>query len=62
VDASAQGSGLGRYLVRDAVLSPLAAADRIGVRALVVHALHAPAAAFYQKLGFTKSPTDALHL
>ena len=62
VDRKAQGSGLGRLLVRDAVLSTLAAADRIGVRLLVVHALHTEAAAFYSGLGFKPSPTDPLHL
>lgn len=62
IDANAHGSGLGRFLVRDAILSTLAAADRIGVRILLVHALHEQAARFYQKLGFRRSPTDPLHL
>lgn len=62
VDRKAQGTGLGRLLVRDAVLSTLAAADRIGVRVLLVHALHERAAAFYDRFGFRPSPTDPLHL
>ena len=62
IDATAQGTGLGRLLVRDAILSTLAAADRIGVRILLVHALHEQAATFYEKLGFKRSPTDPLHL
>jgi GNAT superfamily N-acetyltransferase len=62
IDTHAQGSGLGRFLVRDAILSTLAAADSIGVRILLVHALHEPAAPFYEKLGFKRSPTDPLHL
>lgn len=62
IDTAAQGSGLGRLLVRDAILSTLAAADRIGVRILLVHALHEQAAGFYDSLGFTRSPTDPLHL
>lgn len=62
VDRKAQGSGLGRSLVRDAILSTLAAADRIGVRLLLVHALHQQAANFYATLGFKPSPTDPLHL
>ncbi len=62
IDSTAQGSGLGRLLVRDAIMSTLAAADRIGVRIMLVHALHEPAATFYEKLGFTRSPTDSLHL
>lgn len=62
IDTQAQGSGLGRFLVRDAILSTLAAANRIGVRILLVHALHEQAATFYEKLGFKRSPTDQLHL
>lgn len=62
VDGTAQGTGLGTFLVRDAILSTLAAADRIGVRILLVHALHERAAGFYEKLGFRPSPTDPLHL
>lgn len=62
IDTKAQGSGLGRFLVRDAILSVLAAADRIGVRILLVHALHEQAAGFYDKVGFKRSPTDPLHL
>jgi GNAT superfamily N-acetyltransferase len=62
IDTTAQGAGLARFLVRDAILSTLAAADRIGVRILLVHALHEQAATFYEKLGFRRSPTDPLHL
>lgn len=62
IDTKAQGVGLGRFLVRDAILSTLAAADRIGVRILLVHALHEQAADFYETLGFKRSPTDPLHL
>ena len=62
VDRSAQGTGLGRQLVRDAILSTLAAADRVGVRLLLVHALHDRATRFYEGLGFKRSPTDPLHL
>lgn len=61
IDTSARGSGLGGFLVRDAILSTLAAADRIGVRVLLVHALHERAAGFYEKLGFRRSPSDPLH-
>lgn len=62
VDTRAQGLGLGRFLVRDAILCTLAAAERIGVRILLVHALHEQAATFYEQLGFNRSPTDPLHL
>lgn len=62
IDTKAQGQGLGRLLVRDAILSTLAAADRIGVRIMLVHALHEQAGSFYQSVGFKRSPTDPLHL
>jgi predicted N-acetyltransferase YhbS len=62
VHTSAQRAGLGRLLVRDAILSTLAAADRVGVRVLLVHALNARVASFYLALGFRPSPTDSLHL
>ncbi|MCL2781551.1 MAG: GNAT family N-acetyltransferase [Actinomycetia bacterium] len=61
VDRRAQGAGLGRLLTRDAILSTLAAADRIGVRLLLVHALHERAAGYYESIGFRRSPSDALH-
>lgn len=58
VDAKAQSSGLGRFLVRDAILSTLAAADRIGVRILLVQALHEHAAASYQEARLQTFPHD----
>ena len=62
VHRKAQGLGLGQFMLRDAILSTLAAANRIGVRILLVHALHERAARFYQGHGFRHSPTDPLHL
>lgn len=38
------------------------AADLIGVRAMLVHALHDEARAFYAYFEFEPSPTDPLHL
>ena len=37
-------------------------ADVIGVRAILVHALHDQARTFYTHFDFTPSPTDPLHL
>ena len=62
IDAKAQGSGLSRFLVRDAILSTLAAAERVGVRVLLVHALNEQAAAFHEGLGLSRSLTHPLHL
>ena len=55
VDAGHQGRGLGRGLLRDAVLRTAAAAEVAGVRALLVHALSGRAAAFYGRAGFRPS-------
>ena len=57
-----QGAGLGRGLLRDAIARSVQAADIVGVRALVVHALHDQARAFYVHFDFEPSPTDPLHL
>lgn len=62
VDRNVQGKGIGKFLVRDAILSTLRAADSIGIRILLVHAIHENAAEFYSGLGFQPSPTDPLHL
>lgn len=62
IDAKHQGQGLGAQLLRDAITRAAAAAEIIGVRALLVHALHEQARAFYAHLDFEPSPTDPLHL
>lgn len=60
VAVSHQGRGLGMDLLRDAVLRTLQVADIAGCRALLVHALHERAAAFYAAAGFQPSPIDPL--
>lgn len=62
VDAKEQGRGLGKHLLRDAISRSVAAADLIGVRAILVHALHDQAREFYLRHDFEPSPTDPLHL
>lgn len=62
VDRSVQGRGIGAFLLRDAMLRTAAAADALGIRALLVHAMHAEARAFYLRHGFEASPSDELHL
>jgi predicted N-acetyltransferase YhbS len=57
-----QGSGLGRALLRDAIARSVRAAEIVGVRVLLVHALHERARAFYLHFDFEPSPTDPLHL
>lgn len=62
VDRSLQGKGFGTALLRDALLKTVRAADTIGVRALLIHALDEDAAAFYEKFSFSRSPADSLVL
>jgi GNAT superfamily N-acetyltransferase len=62
VDRAYQGRGLGRALLQDAGRRVLAAADSIGIRGLLVHALDDSAKAFYERLGFDPSPLDPMTL
>ena len=59
IDVRFQNRGLGRALFRDAALRILAAAETIGIRGLLVHAISADAAAFYQALGLSPSPSNS---
>jgi GNAT superfamily N-acetyltransferase len=62
VDGRFQGKGIGKGLLRDALVRTVAAAEVVGVRAIVVHAKDEGAARFYSQFGFTRSPTDSFHL
>ena len=62
IDQSQQGRGMGRALVRDAGQRILHAADAIGIRGVIVHALSAEAKAFYERVGFEASPLDPMTL
>jgi GNAT superfamily N-acetyltransferase len=63
VDSSVQKSGLGRALVRDALIRVATAANEVGIRALLIHAKDESAREFYMKCAeFEPSPTDPLHL
>ena len=62
VDQSQQGSGLGRALVRDAAQRVIQAADAIGIRGMLVHALTEDAKAFYERVGFEPSLLDPMTL
>ncbi len=62
VDRAYQGTGLGRALLRDAGMRVLGAAELIGIRGLLVHALDSSAKAFYERLGFDPSPLDDMTL
>ncbi|NII73805.1 putative N-acetyltransferase YhbS [Dyella sp. SG562] len=62
VDRAWQRQGLGRALVRDACLRMGHAADAIGIRGMLVHALSHEARAFYCHVGFDPSPLDPMLL
>ena len=62
VDHRWQGKGIGKALLRDAMLRTLQAADIAGIRALAVHAKDEAARDFYQKFDFIPSSTDPTHL
>jgi GNAT superfamily N-acetyltransferase len=62
VDQSWHGRGLGRAMFRDCALRVAQAADLIGVRGILVHAISENARAFYHALGFDPSPTDPMTL
>lgn len=63
VDTSVQGRKVGRALLVDALRRVDAAAEQVGVRALLIHARDDGARAFYMKHAeFESSPTDPLHL
>ena len=62
VDGKEQRTGLGKSLLMDALLRALHAADAIGARAILVHAIDDDAASFYRKFGFDPSPLDSKQL
>jgi GNAT superfamily N-acetyltransferase len=62
VDVAEQGKGLGKALLKDAILRAAQAADIIGSRAVLAHAKDERARAFYCKFGFESSPVQEFHL
>lgn len=62
VDRDHQGKGLGKALLKDALLRTVQAADIAGVRCLLVHAKDDAARQWYESWEFTPSPTDPYHL
>jgi len=63
VDLSAQRSGVGTKLLRNALLTVAEISDAVGVRALLVHAKDEDAKRWYQaRAEFEESPADTLQL
>jgi GNAT superfamily N-acetyltransferase len=62
VDVSEKGKGLGRGLLKDAVLRAFQASDLVGSRAIATHAKDETARLFYQRFQFAPSPLNEFHL
>jgi GNAT superfamily N-acetyltransferase len=62
VDKAEQGTGLGSAMLKDALIRIAGAADIVGARAVLVHAIDEPAARFYMRFGFERSRVSDLHL
>lgn len=62
VDHRVQGIKLGAALLQDAVNRAVAVSQNVGVRALLVHALHDRAKQFYEHYGFQESPQHPMTL
>ena len=53
---------VGRALFRDCALQVAQAADTIGIRGIVAHAISDQAKAFHRELGFDPSPQEPMTL
>ncbi len=62
VDLNWHGRGIGRALFRDAASRVAQAADAMGLRGIVVHAISEQAKSFYLALGFDPSPSEPMTL
>lgn len=62
VDQRCQGLGLGEALLLDACHRTRRLSEEVGIRALVVHALHPRARGFYLRYGFLPHADNELHL
>ncbi|MFD4421936.1 GNAT family N-acetyltransferase [Agromyces sp. NPDC058484] len=56
VDHAFSGAGLGASLLQHAVLQAIRAAEIIGMRAILVHALTEDVVTFYERFGFQRFP------
>ncbi|MFK5892927.1 MAG: GNAT family N-acetyltransferase [Pseudomonadota bacterium] len=62
VSKQMQSAGLGRGLLKDAILRTLGVSKQAGIRALLVHALSDSAHKFYRQCGFVELPIDTMVL
>lgn len=62
VDSSFHNQGIGTALLRDAIFRSLYAAEQVGVKAILVHAISEEAKQFYLSRGFLESPVSPMTL
>ncbi len=62
VDKGREGRGIGKAMLRDAILRTLGAAEMAGINALLVHAISERAKGFYLGFGFTPSDLEPMTL
>lgn len=62
VRKAAQGNGIGKLLLVDALKRTLAISDQIAIYAMIVDAIDDKAASFYEQFGFTRFGDDLLRL
>lgn len=62
VDEKMQGHGIGKGLLKDAMLRTVTVSREAGIRALLVHSLSESAQHFYKRFGFIESPVDEMTL
>ena len=62
VDNSEKGKGLGRGLLKDAVLRAYQVSELVGSRAIVTHAKDESAKMFYERFQFAQSPINEFHM
>ncbi len=62
VDRTEQGTGLGKAMLKNALQRMANAADIVGARAVLVHAIDEQARKFYLHFGFEPSPVHEMQL
>ena len=62
VDRSRQGSGLGEFLLIDALRRTVLLADTLGIFAVELYAINESAKSFYLRYGFTELADDPYHV
>jgi ribosomal protein S18 acetylase RimI-like enzyme len=62
VSNAAQGQGVGKMLLADAIKRTLAVSDQIAIYAMVVDAINDNARGFYEQFGFTRLSDDSPRL